>query len=55
MLIYNLMEDKLREAIGDERIRAYKDDDFVKCEQVLIEHEICYVSNNYLADHLSAK
>ncbi|XP_055301251.1 uncharacterized protein LOC129567903 [Sitodiplosis mosellana] len=52
MLIYNLTKDQLR---GDDpNIKAVLNADFIRCEQVLTENGICYVSNNFLAANLSA-
>lgn len=54
MLIYNLTRDQLR-GVGEERVRAIQNQEFVNCEQVLTEHGICYISNSYIARNLSAK
>lgn len=54
MLIYNLTKDQLRDK-GEQGIKAFRNMDFIRCEQVLTEQGICYVSNHFLAANLSAK
>lgn len=53
MLIYNLTKDQLR-GNGEQGVKAFRNVDYIRCEQVLTEQGICYVSNNFLATNLSA-
>lgn len=61
MLIFNLTVDLVRESIGRYHVEAKKftshkrTPDIIRSEQILTEHGICYVSNNFLALELSAK
>lgn len=54
MLIYNLTRDQLRDS-GDQNIIAFRNQEYIRCEQILTEQGICYTSNNFLATNLSAK
>lgn len=53
-LIYKLTQEQLRMVDGEQRVRAFRNLDFIRCEQILTEQGICYVSNNFLAPNLSA-
>lgn len=55
MLIYNLTQDRLRNVDGEQRVRAFRNLDFIGCEQILTEQGICYTSNSLLASNLSAQ
>lgn len=55
MLIYNLTRDQLRNVSEEQRVRAYRNQDNIGCEQILTERGICYISNNILAPNLSAQ
>lgn len=55
MLIYNLTRDQTRNEAGELRVRAFRNLDFIGCEQILTEQGICYTSNSYLASNLSAQ
>lgn len=55
MLIYNLTQDRLRNVAGERRVRAFRNLDFIGCEQILTEQGICYTSNSFLASNLSAQ
>lgn len=54
MLIYNLTLDQTRHAEDENRVHSYRNHEFIRCEQVLTESGICYVTNNLLATNLSA-
>lgn len=55
MLIYNMTRDWTRIANFEQRVRAYRNRQLIRCEQILTEHGICYTANNFLAANLSAK
>lgn len=55
MLIYNMTRDWTRLPDLEKRVKAYKSREAIRCEQILTEHGICYVANNYLASNLSTK
>lgn len=55
MLIYNLTRDWTRADPSERKIRSLRNLNFVRCEQILTERGICYVTNNFLSANLSAK
>lgn len=55
MLIFNLTSDYIRDRNDEDAVKSYKSSDNIRCEQILTEHGICYVSNNILASELSAR
>lgn len=55
MLIYNLTRDKIRYGNIEERVRAFRNRAFINTELILTEQGICYISNSFLSNNLSAK
>lgn len=55
MLIYNMTRDWSRIPNLESRVRAYRNRQLIRSEQILTERGICYVGNNFLASNLSAK
>lgn len=55
MLIYNLTKDWTRIENLEQRVRAYRNRQLIRCEQILTEHGICYTANSFLASNLSTK
>lgn len=54
MLIFNLTTDWTRSQ-GERKIRALRNIYYVRCEIVLSERGLCYITNNFLSSNLSAK
>lgn len=55
MLIYNMTRDWTRMPNLEARVRAYRNRQMIRSEQILTERGICYVGNNFLASNLSTK
>lgn len=55
MLIYNMTRDWTRIENLEQRARAYRNRQSIRCEQILTEHGICYTANNFLSSNLSTK
>lgn len=55
MLIYNLTRDWTRAESTEHKVRSLRNVNFVRCEQILTEQGICYVTNNFLSSNLSTK
>lgn len=55
MLIYNLTQEQLRNTSGEMQVRAFRNKQFIRSEQILTEQGICYVANNFLASNLSSQ
>lgn len=54
-LILNLTQDLARSNSDENRIKAFRNVDFIQIEQILTEQGICYLSNSFLTPNLSAK
>ncbi|CAD7086027.1 unnamed protein product [Hermetia illucens] len=55
MLIYNLTQDLTRTPDIYSRVRNMNNEDHIHVEQILTEYGICYLTNSYLSEGLSAQ
>lgn len=55
ILIYNLTQDLTRTPDIYSRVRNMNNEDHIHVEQILTEYGICYLTNSYLSEGLSAQ
>lgn len=55
MLIFKMTRDLSRHEAAEHRVRAYRNTQAMRTEQILTERGLCYMSNNFLSTNMSSR